>query len=52
MQNIAINFISNFFSMTSMHPFFAIEFVTFVNTLFILDIIPSHMITEVSAILF
>ena len=51
MQNIAINFISIFFSMTSMHPFFAIEFVTFVNT-FILDIIPSHMITEVSAILF
>ena len=52
MQNAAINFISNFLSGQVIDTFVAIIFVIFVDTISITVIISSHMITEVSSILF
>ena len=56
MQNVAINFISYFFTMTIIEAvlvtFVAIVFATFVDTISITYIISSHAITEVSTILF
>ena len=51
MQNIAINFIF-YFLWQVIDTFVAIVFVSFVDTVSITDIISSHAITEVSAILF
>ena len=52
MQNIAINLMSYFFTMIIFFTFVAIIFVIFVDTISRTDIISSHVITEVSEILF
>ena len=52
MQDIAIKYMSYFFSMKSFVKFGAIVFVIFVDKISIADITLSHMITEVSAIFF